>query len=33
MAKRIMRGKGISCEDLTGMNIEDIRQEEKKTSC
>lgn len=33
MAKRIMRGKGISCEVLTGMNIEDIRQEEKKTSC
>jgi len=31
MAKRIMRGKGISWEELTGMNIEE--QEEKKTSC
>jgi hypothetical protein len=34
MAKRIMRGKGITWEDLTGMSIEHMpHAEEKKTSC
>lgn len=34
MAKRIMRGKGISTNDLTGMNVvTTLHLEEKKTPC